>query len=229
MFRVKEFVGMINAFTYKPALSTTSETNIKIEILEDAGLNAAMLGLGLSFGLTSDKSLKDLESKEIPSGQVLPLYERLFRRAKKLSGLDMGHNKFLESIVVWIDITAPRYFWSQFDTYRVGTTKQSESTMHTVMNRHLTSAYFSSKVRKEIIDILNKMIDEGDFEGVKENLPEGFLQRRIVCTNYKVLRNMCKQRKSHKLKEWRIFCDYISEHIKAIDICGDEHVKTCKN
>ena len=183
--------------------------NMKVEFIGEAGWNSALLGLGLSFGLTSDKTLDDLESEEVAPGQEWPLHERLYRRAWNLARLDNGHNKYLESIVVWIDITAPRYFWSQFDTYRVGTSKQSESTMHTIMKRHLTKDDFSDKVRQEIIDILNKMIDEKDFEGVKENLPEGFLQRRIVCTNYKVLRNMYHQRKNHKLKEWRFFCDQI--------------------
>lgn len=181
--------------------------NMKVEFIGSAGHIAAFLGMGLSYGLTSDKTIDDIECDgRVKAENTL---NKLSARAHKLAGLDGGHNKFLESIVVWIDITAPRYFWSQFDTYRVGTSKQSESTMHTIMKRHLTKDDFSDKVRQEIIDILNKMIDEKDFEGVKENLPEGFLQRRIVCTNYKVLRNMYHQRKNHKLKEWRFFCDQI--------------------
>ena len=87
-----------------------------VQIMAECGVVEAMVGLSLSYGVGKS-------------------YEEMLEVAKKLYNKDGGHNKFLESIVVWLNIDAPRYWWQQFDTYRVGTTKQSGSTMHTIMKR----------------------------------------------------------------------------------------------
>ena len=79
---------------------------MKVEILKEAGYDEALLGLSLSYGTT---------------------IERAEEVAKKIASKNGGHNKFLESIIMWIDVTAPRYWWSQMDTYRM-MTKQSQST-----------------------------------------------------------------------------------------------------
>jgi len=93
-----------------------------IEIVNESGYHAAMLGLSLSY----NKSLC-----------------AMYDVAKKLYNKDGGHNKFLESIQIWLDIKMPRYWWQEFDTYRVGVTKQSESTVHTVFKRELTQEDFT--------------------------------------------------------------------------------------
>ena len=165
---------------------------MRVQILREAGYEEAMLGLSLSWASNKDRSA------EI---------------ATKLAYKHGGHNKFLESMVVWIDIVAPRYWWSEMDTYRVGVTKQSESTMHTITKRHLNQSDFERPVE---LDRINNLIDEyhridSDKKSflvwIKNTLPEGFLQRRIVCTNYKALQNIYHQRKSHRLPEWSVFCD----------------------
>ena len=133
-----------------------------------------------------------------------------------------GHNKFLESIQVWLDISAPRYFWSEYDTYRVGMTKQSESTMHTILSRPLEQADFELGIEGDYLKYLNTNIkevtDNPDLDRsdkmrilreTKNDLPEGFLQRRIISTNYMVLRNIYKQRRAHKLPEWQEFCAWL--------------------
>ena len=131
---------------------------------------------------------------------------------KLAQSLTKGRAKFLESIVMWIDINAPRYWWSEFDTYRVGTSKQSESTMHTLKKELLTHDNFEEPIDESYLTHLNELIAFGaDIGKLKNALPEGFLQRRIVCTNYKVLRNMIKQREQHRLKQWRYFCNIILE------------------
>ena len=158
---------------------------MRVIIIDEQGFDSAMLGLSLSYG--SDVS-------------------RMPARAAKLANMDGGHNKFLESIVVWLDITAPRYWWQQFDTYRVGVTKQSESTMHTLMRGKLTHADYAEGTPLSSIEIVNAAIEAGDLEAAKAALPEGFLQRRVVCTNYKALRHIIAQRKDHKLYEWQTFC-----------------------
>ena len=147
------------------------------------------------------------------------LLRRLFKIAKRLCDKDNGHNKFLESIIVHLDIKAPRYMWQQIDTYRVGTTKQSESTMHTIMKRKLRLEDFQG-VDEGIVECLNQAIDIGEFNYIKNNLPESFLQKRIVCTNYRVLRNIIKQRQNHKLQLWKDFCNEIKEQVAYPELLG---------
>lgn len=161
---------------------------MKVEILREAGYEEAMLGLSLS----RNKPVEDMPAVAV-----------------KLHDKDGGHNKFLETICVWLDVTMPRYFWCQFDTYRIGMTKQSESTMYTVLHRPLIQADFSYPIPDETLTRLNTLITWKNFTMLKNELPEGFLQRRIVTTNYKTLRNIINQRKNHRLNEWRFFCGEI--------------------
>ncbi len=159
-----------------------------VKILEEHGHDSALLGLSLSY-------------RQDP--------ERMSDVARRLRFHGDGHNKFLESIVVWIDATAPRYFWQQFDTYRVGITKQSESTMHTMTARPLAQADFAHPIPEAHLGHLNRLIATADWEAVKRDLPESFLQRRIVCANYMALQRVVRQRASHRLAEWRTFIDAI--------------------
>jgi hypothetical protein len=158
---------------------------MEVIVLKECGYEEALLGISLSYNADIN---------------------RMSKTAEKLSDMDGGHNKFLESMCVWLNINAPRYWWSQFDTYRAGVTKQSESTMHTLTRRPLTQNNFEGFVSDETIKLLNTLIEDNDLVGAKANLPEAFLQRRIVCTNYKALRGMVKQRATHKLQEWKKFC-----------------------
>ena len=181
----------------------------EVKVLNESGYDHAIEGIGLSYNI-KDK-------------------ERLKKVAFKLTDKDGGHNKFLESMVVWLEIRASRFFWQEADTYRVGTTKQSESTIHTITKKTLDENDFTENVYYGFIDYLNELIHdyrkatddmEKDFifRCIKENLPEGFLQTRIVCTNYKTLRNMIWQRKNHKLVEWHMFIDELSHQLEHSDI-----------
>lgn len=174
---------------------------MKIKILKESGFEEAMLGLSLSYNV--EKTQDEVETIAV-----------------KLCNKDGGHNKFLETMIVWLDINAPRYWWQQYDTYRVGTTKQSGSTMHTITKKPLTQKDFETEIPIVFLDILNAAINNKDFDKLKNILPEGFLQRRIVCTNYKTIRNMIIQRKTHKLKEWSYFCDIIKDGLKYNKLLG---------
>lgn len=99
---------------------------MKTKILSVHGVDEALFGLGLSHGATSGMTFKEFTDNP-------ELYQRMLARAAKNAPLDGGHNKFLESIEVWLEIDAPRFLWQEIDTYRVGVTKQSDSTMHTLM------------------------------------------------------------------------------------------------
>lgn len=172
-------------------------------IIQEAGYHEALQGLGLSFktpgeGFTEERLTRLKESV-----------------APRLAPMGMGHNKFLESMQVWLSIKAPRYWWAEFDTYRVGTTKQSESTMHTMTRRELVQEDFEEPVWPPLLDWLNRQIrKKTDFRILKNNLPEGFLQERIVSTNYMVLRNMILQRQNHKLPQWHLFIRALAAGLK---------------
>lgn len=166
---------------------------MKVSLLSEFGYDEAMLGVSLSYNSSVTRA------KEI---------------APKLAFGVPGESKFLESIYLWIDTTAPRYFWQEADTYRIST-KQSESTMHTLMKKPLTMENFEEGTEVDL-DKLNSLIqgykDFPDrkkyyFEKIKRSLPEGFLQRRIWTVCYKTFQNIYFQRKSHRLKEWHYFLD----------------------
>jgi hypothetical protein len=139
--------------------------------------------------------------------------------ADKLAGLDNGHNKFLEFIVLFVMIEAPRYWWQEFATYRTAVSS-SESTMHTLikegksMSLNEFAQMFEKGTDLRSINICYKMINEGsDINEIKKNIPEGFLQKRLVKINLKTLRNIYHQRKNHKLQEWQIFLGGLLEKI----------------
>jgi len=177
---------------------------MKVKVLDEHGHNIALFGLGLSHGITSDINFYEFDLNCVCSPYCKEM-QQMDGVASKLCKKGIGENKFLESISVWLDITAPRYWWQQFDTYRVGVTKQSGSTMHTLMNKPLTQENFSVIIPDAIMNVLNEQIAKGDLPLAKGLLPESFLQRRVVCTNYKTLRNIYQQRRDHKLQEWHVF------------------------
>ena len=166
---------------------------MQLRVLEEHGYEQALTGLSLSFG-------KDPSQM----GSV----------AQRLCFLGNGHNKFLETIVLWLDLSAPRYFWQQFDTYRVGVTKQSESTMHTMVARPLAQRDFEHPIPESYLQHLNQLISEEDWERVKHDLPESFVQRRIVCLNYMALQRIVRQRGKHRLSEWQTFIRDVLAQVK---------------
>ena len=175
------------------------EKNMRVDILKEAGYEEALLGLSLSFNADVG---------------------RMPRTAEALAPKDKGHNKFLESIVVYLDINAPRFWWSEFDTYRVGVTKQSESTMHTITRKPLCQDNFERPINELYLDYLNMLVSKGDIVEIKNALPDGYLQRRIVCTNYKALRGILLQRKHHRLPQWHIFNDAVLANVTHPELLG---------
>jgi len=166
---------------------------VNVRLLEEHGHGAALLGLSLSYNQDP---------------------ERMEGVARRLCFKGDGHNKFLESVVVWLDMDAPRYFWQQFDTYRAGVSKQSESTMHTMTARTLRQEDFETPIPGEHLSHLNRLIENENWETVKHDLPEAFLQRRIVCLNYMTLQRMIRQRSSHRLTEWHSFIDAVLRQVR---------------
>lgn len=164
----------------------------------------------------------------------------LMRRLAK-AGTD--HRKFMRMITVYMDITAPLYWWKEFDTYKVGTVANSCSTMHKIGEKEFEMSDFSCEHMKptsiklihDIIDILNKYRadynnPEAEKLGVKKDywwqmiqlLPSSYNQRRTVMLNYEVLANIYKSRKNHKLDEWREFCDWVESLPYSELITGED-------
>jgi len=153
---------------------------------------------------------------------VYMIGEKDLELAMKLVRAGAEHRKFLRQIFVSMDITAPLYWWKEMDTYKISTTTNSTSTMHTLHKRLLTIDDFSfdevGEIEAQLICKLNSLIEMvqvyKDNQQEKEKywrrliqlLPSSFNQMRTWTSNYEVLRNIYHQRKNHKLSEWREFC-----------------------
>lgn len=135
------------------------------------------------------------------------------------------HRKFLRQIFVSVDITAPFYWWKEFDTYKVGTTANSCSTMHKIAAKEFTLDDFSMEHLSEDVienpvksiikclnffrDSYNLNHDKDDWWQMIQLLPSSYNQKRTVTMTYENLLNMLEYRRGHKLDEWREFCDWI--------------------
>lgn len=158
--------------------------------------------------------------------------------AMKLIKAGPEHRKFLRQIFVSMDITAPLYWWKEMDTYKIGTTANSTSTMHTLHKRLLTVDDFSfdevTETEVELINKLNKLIEmvqvykdnpeakEKYWRKLIQLLPSSFNQMRTWTANYEVLRNIYYQRKNHKLQEWREFCRILATKLPYAQFITEE-------
>jgi len=136
--------------------------------------------------------------------------------AQKLIKAGSDHSKFLRQIMVSVDITAPLYWWKEFDTYKIGTVANSTSTMHKLSTTPITRECFELNspkcdVQEIFLQYLEglrlkylKTKDKTYWKELIEWLPEGWLQTRTVTLNYAVLRNMYFSRENHKLTEWSV-------------------------
>ena len=143
---------------------------------------------------------------------------------KKLIKAGSEHRKFLRMIHVQADVVAPRYWWAEMDKYK-WVEANSSSTMHLITKRPLTIDDFSNDfelvVMQELIAEINELIDiyndgcttneekEYYFAEIKQLLPESYNQLRTIDTNYEALLSIHRQRKNHRLTEWREFCEWI--------------------
>lgn len=144
---------------------------------------------------------------------------------QRLSNAGTDHRKFMRMMPVYMRITAPLYWWKEFDTYKVGTVANSCSTMHKIAAKEFTIDDFSvehlyedvvDRPFRDIIDCLNffrglyiQNNDKSDWRQMIQLLPSSYNQTRNVMLNYEVLANIYKSRKDHKLDEWREFCKWI--------------------
>lgn len=159
--------------------------------------------------------------------------------AKRLRRAGSDHRKFIRQIFVSVDITAPLYWWKEYDTYKVATVANSTSTMHKIHSKpfelddfshdHLTPA--SLKVMETIVEELEKVRLKYVAEKKKEDwydliqlLPSSYNQLRTCTFNYETLVNIYYARRNHKLEEWHTFCSWIETlpYAKELIIAAEE-------
>lgn len=169
---------------------------------------------------------------------------------QKLAAAGTDHAKYLRMITITADITAPLYWWKEFDTYKVGTVANSCSTMHTITNKEFTDLDFSldqvggysvfmdpydryefdpkkhfEKTRILLNHYRRRYLETGDKKywwQIITLLPSNYNQRRTVQLNYQVAHAMHEARRHHKLDEWHVFCDWVERLPYYRDIFGGD-------
>ena len=246
---------------------------IKFENTEVLGWEHAIRGMRNPYSIEGaennswDKSdsawtINDFEDADEEAGDIGPVlykdpfashihYELGKNDADLMMRLANGgpvHAKYRRMITVYVDITAPLYWWKEFDTYKVGTVANSCSTMHKIAAKEFDISDFSIEhletiarfdedgephqpymVMKSVIDCLNacretylKAKDKTDWWQMIQLLPSSYNQKRTVMLNYEVLTNIYKWRKDHRLDEWHDFCDWIESLPYSELITGKE-------
>lgn len=230
---------------------------LKIENTEVMGWEAAIRGMRNPMNSWEQSDTIIVDVPDTPrldySGnvvEIIPAHKRVVMRYEDGNWKGIGkndiylmttlrnagtdHRKYMRMITVYLDITAPLYWWKEFDTYKVGTVTNSCSTMHKIAAKEFTLDDFSHEhlnrtglfILEGIIANLNEWrayfiygFDSGEYKiekGDKEQwwqmiqlLPSSYNQRRTVMLNYEVLANIYKSRRNHKLDEWHTLCDWI--------------------
>lgn len=205
-----------------------------------------------SWDKSDSKECRDLFYGEC-NGECLPysngfiIGENDLDLMERLDKAGTEHRKFMRMITVYVDITAPLYWYKEFDTYKVGTVANSCSTMHKIAAKEFTLEDFScehlmdfeekGRLKFSPLGTLQNTIDELNdcreaYLETKDKkywwqliqlLPSSYNQKRTVMLNYEVLTNMYHQRNNHKLDEWRTFCEWIKTLPCSALITGEEH------
>lgn len=198
-----------------------------IETIEVAGIKPALKAMRepmSSFAKSDTFFIEEVDNPFHYTAKIGSLDKEL---SCKLQNAGPEHCKHLRMIMVWAEITAPRFWHIQFDTYRIGVEKVSSSTMHKMMSRELTPDDFEScnggcysETLLHTIEYINELIREYNketdidtkrklWEYVIQILPQSYLQKRTVMISYAALRNIVKQREGHKLKDWQVFIEWV--------------------
>ena len=237
---------------------------IKIENTEVVGWEAAIRGMRNPLN-SWEKSDSKWYSIGIPTSNPAAINDKYLSQKycigdndldlmKRLRNAGTDHRKFMRMITVYVDITAPLYWWKEFDTYKVGTVANSCSTMHKIHAKEFTLDDFSTEhLCKSNIEVLEDLVLELEYWRDKfvnydeyckvvpefremyskkdcwwqmiQLLPSSYNQRRTVMLNYEVLANIYKSRRNHKLDEWHVFCEWI-ENLPYSELIIGEKVES---
>lgn len=203
---------------------------IKVERINTFNFEAAIRGMrNPKNSWDKSDSLFDY-NKMCLGANDLTLMQRLFKGGSE-------HRKFMRQIFISMDITAPFYWWKEFDTYKVGTTADSCSTIHKLAAKPFTLDDFSHEhLNDESTDYLLKLIDLLNWNRelfLKDKnkswwwqmiqlLPSSYNQKRTITMNYENAASMIRQRSGHKLNEWREFVEVLRQLPHMMDICEDD-------
>jgi len=190
---------------------------MEVKVIRVEGLDIACEAVRLSFNSESDEGA-------VEKSQGVNLWKDNVELAKKLILSGDSHSKCMRMATVWLDLTMPRYWWSEADQCKVGFVTMSESTAHRLLVNlkagrvDIESNFEYTDSSKDAIQwMLEEMIlqaNEGaTTEELKQMLPESFLQRRIVCTNYQTLRHIYFDRRNHRLPIWHKFLDELMKQL----------------
>ena len=211
---------------------------LKIENFEVMGWEHAIRGMRNpmnSWAKSDSEWIPQFDTVQGPVAGKFIIGPNDYALMKKLRNAGTDHRKFMRMITVYLDITAPLYWWKEFDTYKVGTVANSCSTMHKIHEKEFTLDDFSCEHLKDsfgespdcfspldilydVITMLNicredylKSKSKDDWDQMIQLLPSSYNQKRTVMLNYEVLANIYDSRKDHKLDEWHTFCHWIEE------------------
>lgn len=190
---------------------------IKFENVEIYGWEAAIRGM---------RNAKNswAKSDTIFDGDKWCMGDNDLKLMATLANAGTDHGKIMRMVVVTLDITAPLYWWKEFDTYKVGTVANSCSTMHKIADKEFTADDFSHEhLNDECMDYLDAAVlclnryrelfqkdkNKAWWWQMIQLLPSSYNQRRTVMLNYAVLKNIYNARRNHKLDEWNLFCGWI--------------------
>ena len=221
---------------------------IKMENVEVVGWEHAIRGMRNpknSWDKSDTVMSIELRKGDKHGGVYADIGENDHKLMTALRNAGTDHRKYMRMITVYLDITAPLYWWKEFDTYKVGTVANSCSTMHKIHAKEFTMDDFSTDhlilwdvdnnvhipmgCLQDTINVLNacreKYLETKDklyWWQMIQLLPSSYNQKRTVMLNYEVLANMYKSRKHHKLDEWRNFCEWIKQLPYSELIIGKE-------
>ena len=216
---------------------------IEITNIETSNWEAAIRGMRnpMNSWDKSDSWFRDFDFYHKINGEIFDgvpdhndsvfIGENDIKLMKQLVSAGTDHSKFMRMIIFSCDINAPLYWWKEMDTYKVGTVRNSCSTMHKIMEHEFTEKDFSHKHMNRLVldDILyqlniiryyyingNKSLDiepndKDKWYEIIQLLPSSYMQKATWTANYQVLRNIYHARKNHKLDEWHEFCDEIEK------------------
>ena len=208
---------------------------LKIENFEVMGWEHAIRGMRNpmnSWEKSDSEWIPQFDTVQGPVSGKFIIGPNDYTLMKKLRNAGTDHRKFMRMITVYLDITAPLYWWKEFDTYKVGTVANSCSTMHKIAAKEFILEDFSCEHLMEELDFertfktyllitidglneaRNKYLETKDkfyWWQMIQLLPSSYNQKRTVMLNYEVLANIYQSRKDHKLDEWHTFCHWIDE------------------
>lgn len=210
---------------------------LKIEKFEVMGWEHAIRGMRNpmnSWEKSDSEWVPQFDTVQGPVAGKFIIGSNDYALMKKLRNAGTDHRKFMRMITVYLDVTAPLYWWKEFDTYKVGTVANSCSTMHKIHAKKFTREDFSHEhlfdcmtgdvelLPIEILDYTINCLNLCRERYLKTNdkecwwqmiqlLPSSYNQKRTVMLNYEVLANIYQSRKDHKLDEWHTFCHWIDE------------------